>query len=252
MRAHEAAHQWWGNIVTFERIPIMHVADGSAGELFRADVPREPGTDRSLSTTSSMNTAAPTPGKRTRRRDRRSPEGPVVQGRRLENSNNPNAWNAVAYGKGTLDHAHGCGGAWAMRSSLKMLGELRRRYEWKSIDTEQFRRLCAEFMPKGSSAIRSWRISSINGFTGRIWLRPEAGHRRYRGRSLTAEQLLNREVPDDFSVTVPVEIQTGRGRVVREVQTSSDPVSFSVPVLTAAGAKSGARSRFKRAATINS
>ena len=32
----------------------------------------------------------------------------------------------------------------------KMLAELRRRYEWKTIDTEQFRLLCAEFLPKGS------------------------------------------------------------------------------------------------------
>ncbi len=31
----------------------------------------------------------------------------------------------------------------------KMLAELRRRYEWKTIDTEQFRLLCAEFLPKG-------------------------------------------------------------------------------------------------------
>ena len=37
-----------------------------------------------------------------------------------------------------------------MRQFTKMLTELRRRYEWKTIDTEQFRLLCAEFVPKGS------------------------------------------------------------------------------------------------------
>ena len=44
------------------------------------------------------------------------------------------------------------------------------------------------------------------------------------------------DVPDDFSVTVPVEIQTGQGKVVRELRTGSDPATFSVPV-TAATAK---------------
>ena len=45
----------------------------------------------------------------------------------------------------------------------------------------------------------------------------------------------NRE-PDDFSVTVPVEIQTGHGKVIRQLRTGSEPVPFSVPV-TIANAK---------------
>ena len=32
-------------------------------------------------------------------------------------------------------------------------------------------------------------------------------------------------------MSVPVEIQTGKGKVVREVRTSSDPVTITVPVL---------------------
>ena len=38
-----------------------------------------------------------------------------------------------------------------MKGSSKMLAELRRRYEFKGIETEEFRRLCAEFMPPGST-----------------------------------------------------------------------------------------------------
>ena len=44
------------------------------------------------------------------------------------------------------------------------------------------------------------------------------------------------DVTDDFSVTVPVEIQTGRGKVVQQVRTGSDAAPFSVTV-TALGAK---------------
>ena len=44
-------------------------------------------------------------------------------------------------------------------------------------------------------------------------------------------------VDEDFSIAVPVEIQTGRGKVVvRQVRTSSDPVPFTVNV-TAANAR---------------
>jgi aminopeptidase N len=33
---------------------------------------------------------------------------------------------------------------------LKMLGEVRRQAEWKTLDTDQFRRIAASFLPKGS------------------------------------------------------------------------------------------------------
>ena len=32
----------------------------------------------------------------------------------------------------------------------RMLGELRKRFEWKALDTDSFRRLCAEFLPPGA------------------------------------------------------------------------------------------------------
>jgi hypothetical protein len=48
--------------------------------------------------------------------------------------------------------------------------------------------------------------------------------------------LTQSEVPEDFSVTVPIEIQTGKGKVVRQIRTSSEPAPFSVPV-TIANAK---------------
>ena len=75
--------------------------------------------------------------------------GPVVEGRRLESSTVPGAANAVLYGKGTwiihmIRRRLGDG------NFLKMLAELRRRYEMKTVTTDQFRELCAEFLPKGS------------------------------------------------------------------------------------------------------
>ena len=77
-------------------------------------------------------------------------EGPVVQGRRLESSNNPSA--AIA-----RDGRQA--GSWILHmlrrrmgdeAFLKALIEARRRFEWKPMNTDEFRLLCAEFLPKGT------------------------------------------------------------------------------------------------------
>jgi aminopeptidase N len=160
-------------------------------------------------------------------------EGPVVQGRRLENSNNPNAFNAVAYGKGT----------WIMHmlrrrmgdaQFLKMLAELRRRYEWKTLDTEQFRLLCAEFMPKDTNdpKLESFFDQWVYG-TGVPTLKLSYSVKGKPGALMLVGTVAQSDVPEDFSVSVPVEIQTGKGKVIKQVQTSSDDATFSVPVTLA-------------------
>lgn len=229
IRAHEAAHQWWGNLVTangYHHEWLMEALANYSALLFLESRSGPKFVDNILDEYR-RELLAKGPDDETA-----ESEGPVVQGRRLESSNNPNAWGAVAYGKGT----------WIMHmlrrrmgdaQFLKMLAELRRRYEWKSVDTEQFRLLCAEFLPKGSSdpKLENFFDQWVYG-TGLPALKLTWA---VQGTKLTGT-VTQSGVPDDFTVTVPVEIQTGRGKVVREVQTSSDPVSFSVPV-TGAGAK---------------
>ena len=229
IRAHEAAHQWWGNIVTssgYHHEWLMEALANYSALLFLESRSGPKFVDNILDEYR-RELLAKGPDDETA-----ESEGPVEQGRRLESSNNPNAWSAVAYGKGT----------WIMHMLrrrmgdapfLKMLAELRRRYEWKRIDTEQFRLLCAEFLPKGSSdpKLENFFDQWVYG-TGLPALKLTWS---VQGTKLTGT-VTQSEVPADFTVRVPVEIQTGRGKVVREVQTSSDPVSFSVPV-TAAGAK---------------
>ena len=78
-------------------------------------------------------------------------EGPVVQGRRLESSNNPKAWNAVAYGKGT----------WIIHMLRRRMGDAQNLRKCspefcagvmngKPLIPNSSRQLCAEFLPKGS------------------------------------------------------------------------------------------------------
>ncbi|MGA2714863.1 MAG: M1 family aminopeptidase [Bryobacteraceae bacterium] len=229
VRAHEAAHQWWGNIVTasgYHHEWLMEALANYSALMFLESRNGPKFVDNILDEYRRQLLAKGPDG------ETAESEGPVVQGRRLESSNNPNAWGAVAYGKGT----------WIMHmlrrrlgdaQFTKMLAELRRRYEWKSIDTEQFRLLCAEFLPKGSSdpKLENFFDQWVYG-TGLPALKLTWS---VQGMNLTGT-VTQSEVPDDFTVTVPVEIQTGHGKVVRDVQTSSEPVSFSVPV-TAANAR---------------
>lgn len=225
IRAHEAAHQWWGNVVIssgYHHEWLMEALANYSALLFLESRNGSKLVDNILDEYR-RELLAKGPDDETA-----ESEGPVVQGRRLESSNNPNAWGAVAYGKGT----------WIMHmlrrrlgdaQFMKMLAELRRRYEGKAIDTEQFRLLCAEFLPKGSSdpKLENFFDQWVYG-TGLPALKLTWS---VQGTRLTGT-VTQSEVPDDFSVMVPVEIQTGRGKVIKEIETSSDPVSFSVSVTT--------------------
>ncbi len=98
---------------------------------------------------------------------------------------------------------------------VKMLGELRRRYEWKTVDTEQFRALCAEFLPPESPdpRLENFFDEWVYG-TGIPTLKLTYTVRGKPGAYKLTGTVTQTDVPDDFTVTVPVEIQTGRGRVV--------------------------------------
>ena len=98
VRAHEAAHQWWGNIVTasgYHHEWLMEALANYSAFCFWKAVHGPKFIDSILDEYRRELLAKGPDG------ETAESEGPVVQGRRLESSNNPNAWNAVAYGKGT-------------------------------------------------------------------------------------------------------------------------------------------------------
>lgn len=231
MRAHEVAHQWWGNIVTtgtyrhewlmeaLSNYSALMFLESRDGPKMLADVLE--GYRQMLLTKGPDGQTAES-------------EGPVTEGRRLEASNNPNAWNAVAYGKG----------AWIMHmlrlrmgdaAFLKMLAELRKRYEWKTIDTEEFRTLCAEFLPPHAPdpQLENFFDEWVYG-TGLPALKLSYSVKGKPGALRMAVSVTQSDVPDDFSTAVPVEIDTGHGRETRLVETGSEPATFSVPVTSAA------------------
>src|SRR6204780_583376 len=116
----------------------------------------------------------------------------------------------------------------------KMLAELRRRYEWKTIDTEQFRLLCAEFLPPRSPdpTLENFFDQWVYG-TGIPALKLTYSVKGKPGAWKLTGTVAEADVPDDFSVAIPVEIKTGRGKLVKLLETGSEPVEFSVPVSAA-------------------
>jgi Peptidase family M1 domain len=233
LRAHEAAHQWWGNIVTgngYHHEWLMEAVSNYSALLFLESRNGTKFIDRILDEYRRELLVKGPDGQTI------ESAGPLVQGRRLEDPNSPNAWNAIAYGKGTWI-IHMLRRQLGDAAFTKMLTQLRRRYEWKAIDTEQFRLLCAEFMPKNSSdaKLENFFDQWVYG-TGLPTLKLTYSVKGKPGALKLTGTVTQSEVPDDFSVTVPIEVQTGKGKLIREIRTSSDPVTFSVPV-TLANAK---------------
>jgi hypothetical protein len=226
--AHEIAHQWWGNIVAagsyhhewimealanYSAILYMESKQGPKSVEMALDAYRKnlfvPGADGGTAES----------------------EGPVVQGRRLENSNNPSASVAVIYGKGTWI-LHMLRRRLGDERFLTVLAQIRKRFQLQTFDTEDLRNLCAEYLPKGSPdpKLEAFFDTWVYG-TGVPALKLNYSVKGKPGAYKLTGTVAQSEVPEEFSVAVPVEIQIGKGKpVVQIVRTGTEAAPFTVPV----------------------
>ena len=144
-------------------------------------------------------------------------------------SQNPQAWRTIVYEKGTWI-IHMLRRRMGDERFLSFLAELRRRFEWKSVDTESFRLLAAGFLPPKSpdpkleAFFDQWVYSS--GIPTLHMKYALAGKAPALKLTVTVEQS---GVDDQFSVAVPVEIQFGKVKpVTRLVRTSNEPAVFTI------------------------
>ncbi len=231
LSAHEAAHQWWGNIVTsgsyhhewlmeaLANYSALLFLESRRGPKFVDSVLDEYRRQLLVKTDTGVTVES---------------AGPVVQGARLDSAEVPGAWTAIVYGKGTWI-LHMLRRRMGDAQFAKMLPELRRRYEWNTINTEQFRLLCAEFLPAKSPdpKLEDFFDQWVYG-TGVPTLKMSYSVRGKPGSYTLTGTLAQSDAPDGFSVLIPVEIQTGKGKVIKMVRTSSEPVPFTVSVASAA------------------
>jgi hypothetical protein len=215
LHAHEAAHQWWGSIVTsagyhddwileslanYSALLFMEKHKGSKAvdlvlDDYRAKLLMKGGNDETVESA-----------------------GPIVQGLRLGA-----AWQTIVYGKGTWI-VHMLRRRLGDEAFAKMLASLRREFEYKTLTTEQFRLFCAGFLPPKSAdpKLEAFFDQWVYG-TGIPALKLT-----YKVRGLQVSGTVTESgVPDDFAATVPIEIQAGQGKpVARTVRAALEPEPF--------------------------
>lgn len=228
--AHEAAHQWWGNVVTsasyrdewlqealanYTALMLVERKRGpraleSVLEEYRAELLREYGEPKRTIESA----------------------GPITWGARLRGSDGLDPWRVITY----------CKGSWILHmlrrrmgdsTFLAMLGELRRRYAYQPVTTEQFRALAAEFTAKDDPD------RSLEGFfdtwvygTGIPTLETTV---RLRGKTPALEVVVEVKqsgVPEDFMLELPVELRATRTSrpLVKWIRTGEAGASVSFRV----------------------
>jgi aminopeptidase N len=225
MQAHEVAHQWWGNVVISGAYQDEWMLEALASYSAMLWLEKKKG-------------AKAVEGVLDGYREhliQKDPQGqtiesagPIVWGTRLDSTGVPDAWRAITYEKG----------AWIMhmlRSRLgderflKMLAELRRRYEFKVVSTDDFRSLAKEFAPPKTAPgaidtlFENWVYSTgIPSLKLKYTVTGAAPSVKLTGT------VTQSGVDDDFSIDAPVEIQFAKGAAQTIwVRTSSEPTSFN-------------------------
>ena len=225
LQAHETAHQWWGNVVTTGGYHDEWLMESLAN--YSALLCLEKSRGRNLMDAALDNYRGQLLGKNP---DGHTVEsaGPIVLGSRLESSLAPSAYVAITYGKGSWI-MHMLRALMGDERFLSMLAELRRRYEGKTISTEEFRQFSSGFLPSKSpdAKLESFFDQWVYG-TGIPRLKLTYSVHGHAPAVKLTGSVSQSDVESEFSIQVPVEIQCGRTRQVKWVRTSSSPVPFSV------------------------
>jgi aminopeptidase N len=115
---------------------------------------------------------------------------------------------------------------------FQMLKEACRRYGFKEMSTEDFRRLAQEFMPKesGGESLESFFESWVYG-TGIPTLKLSSSIKGKAPASRLTVTVSQSDVDEEFTADVPVVVQFARGApVTRWVRTSNEPTTVNIPV----------------------
>jgi hypothetical protein len=226
LHAHETAHQWWGNTVTTAHYQDEWLMEALANYSALLWLEKRKGPRAVESVLNEY-----------RRRLLRKTEegmeiesvGPLVWGSRLRVSQAPNAWQTIIYDKGT----------WVMHMLrrrlgderfLAMLGQLRRRYQYRAITTDQFRRLAAEYLPPGfpdpqlENFFDQWVYS-----TGIPALKLEHSVQGKPPAVTLRVRVVQTNVGDDFATEAPIEIHLPKSKPLRRwVRTGAEPEPFTI------------------------
>jgi Peptidase family M1 domain len=226
LQAHETAHQWWGNRVaaaTYRDNWLMEALANYSALLY---LEKRRGTHSMQLMLENYRDALLARNESGQTVDS---AGPIVLGTRLESSQEPRAWRAITYGKGS----------WIMQMLrgrmgdehfFAMLAAVSKQYDRKEITTDEFRQVAAGFLPPKSDDPKletffgQWIYGSgIPAMKLTYTVKGAAPALKLVGT------LTQSGVDEDFTALTPVEIQIARGRSITHWVRSSDvPVTFTV------------------------
>ena len=226
MQAHEVAHQWWGNLVIPATYHDEWIAEALANYSALLVLERKRGPKALETALDEYRRALLAPGPASTV----DSSGPITWGIRLRDEGQINVWRAIIYGKGTWI-IHMLRRRMGDRAFLRMLSELRKRYELRTISTEEFRALAAEFLPPRDPdpALESFFDTWVYG-TGIPLLEMSTAIRGKAPAVVLTVSVRQSGVPEDFVTEAPLEIRPAGGGqpVLRWVHTSSEPAVISV------------------------
>ncbi len=148
MEAHEVAHQWWGNVVipaAYQDEWLLEALANYSALMWLEKHRGSKAVDTVLEGYRDSLTQKDPQGHEV------DSAGPIVWGTRLESSAIPDAWRTITYDKGAWIF-HMLRQRMGDERFLKMLAELRHRYEFRGVSTGDVRALVKEFMPPKTPA----------------------------------------------------------------------------------------------------
>ena len=252
--AHETAHQWWGDLVTWSGYRDQWIAEGLANY-------------SSLMLLESEDPAAFHAAMQKYREDLLAKNkqgeplmdaGPVTLGTRLSSSHFPSGYEAISYGRGTwLFHMLRC----MMRDAeakrvrglvgpqsdapdepfVRALRKIRERYHGKAISTPEMLRMFEEELPRplwyeGKRTLDWFYQGWVNGKTiPRLELR-SVKYSDKSGSTAISGTILQKDGSDDLVTAVPVYALT-RGRTILLARVFADGPETSFHLIAPAGTR---------------
>jgi len=217
--AHETAHQWWGDLITWSSYRDQWWSEGLANYCALMTLEeRDPVAFREImekyrSDLIEKNNDGVSPGE----------VGPVTLGTRLLSSRLPNGYEQIMYGRGTwlfhmlrtmlndaaqkAGHQDQTGGA--QDPFVRALRKIRERYEGKSISTQEMLAVFAEDLPaelryEGKSSLEWFLNGWINGTSvPTIELKSVKVTPKSSGAAVSGT-ILQKDAPQDLVTSVPI------------------------------------------------
>ncbi|MGA7415578.1 MAG: M1 family aminopeptidase [Bryobacteraceae bacterium] len=225
--AHEAAHQWWGNVVASAGYRSDWIMESLANYAALEMLERRKGEEAMNQVMALYRRELTSVMKNGQRVDS---AGPLELGQRLNEMGGPEAWRIITYEKGSwvmhmLRHRMG------REAFEEMMRRLVRDYAGKPLSNEDFQKMASEYVPAGQPdrSLDLFFDTWVYG-TGIPTLRlkaPGTGHKDYT--------LTQTGVPDDFTVDVPL-VQTGSQgkRQLKWVRSTGEDVPIEAPATKSA------------------